>query len=500
MKKLLLAALLMAMSSLASAVDLCTPNCYVRSGAAGTNDGTSWANAYTTLAFALTTSNTAGNNFWVADDHAEATGAAVTLTSPGTSAAPIKIVCVNHLGSTPPVAADLCATPTAVVGPGAVGSNLSLVGHAYHYGITYSSGTGSNNNNVLINTTNGGYQYFDNCLIKKAGTLVSTGAIGIGGSQFDSNVVFNNTPWHLGNGLDTVSKRAGRLTWQNTANAIQGTTLLGALFGTNNHAAGPVRIIGVDLSMVPSLQLATASPSDFYFEDSKLPSDIGPITAPTSLGGAETYLIRSGSSAVNYTHYKAAFSGTLASNTSVVRTGGATNGTTPMSWKIDTTAGAGWVSPFSSLPMAVWNDTVGSNVTVEVYGTWGEGAVPKNDDIWLEVRYLGSASSPMATFVATTKASLLAADADVTSDASSWSGGTTPFKLSATLSAPQPAQAGDIYVTVKAAKPSTTFYIDPVVRVAGVATGKSRILAPGVFATDAGGSAGGGSTGFIRLR
>jgi hypothetical protein len=93
-------------------------------------------------------------------------------------------------------------------------------------------------------------------------------------------------------------------------------------------------------------------------------------------------------------------------------------------------------------------------------------ASPNNDDIWLDVEYLGSSSFPVGTIVTTTKANLLAANAAVASDSSTWNGGGsgagwTPFKLVATLSSPQPGMAGYLHARARAAKPATTYYVDP---------------------------------------
>ena len=56
--------------------------------------------------------------------------------------------------------------------------------------------------------------------------------------------------------------------------------------------------------------------------------------------------------------------------------------------KIVTTANAQWLRPFQAEPYAIWNATTGATVTVTVYGTINAGAVPNNDDIWIEVEYL----------------------------------------------------------------------------------------------------------------
>ena len=70
------------------------PHVYVDSNAGGSGTGADWANAYTTIGAALT-AKAAGDNFWVAHNHAETAAGAKTLTSPGTSAAPCTIICVD---------------------------------------------------------------------------------------------------------------------------------------------------------------------------------------------------------------------------------------------------------------------------------------------------------------------------------------------------------------------------------------------------------------------
>ena len=57
-----------------------------------------------------------------------------------------------------------------------------------------------------------------------------------------------------------------------------------------------------------------------------------------------------------------------------------------------TTANCNYSLPFECPPIAIWNDTTGSAVTATVEGIWGGGAVPLDDEIWLDVEYLGDAS------------------------------------------------------------------------------------------------------------
>ena len=90
-----------------------------------------------------------------------------------------------------------------------------------------------------------------------------------------------------------------------------------------------------------------------------------------------------------------------------MRTGGATDGTTPISWKMVTTANSSYSLPFVCPPIAIWNDTTGSARTATIEGIWGGGATPLDSECWVDVEYLGDASSPQGSFVNDCAADLL---------------------------------------------------------------------------------------------
>ena len=96
---------------------------YVYSGAGGSNNGSSWANAFTTLTTAFAT-EVAGDTLYVAHDHAESTAAQSRSRRPARLPNPTKVVCVNRAGSVPPVSADRRAT-AQVTTTGALDINLS---------------------------------------------------------------------------------------------------------------------------------------------------------------------------------------------------------------------------------------------------------------------------------------------------------------------------------------------------------------------------------------
>ena len=80
-----------------------------------------------------------------------------------------------------------------------------------------------------------------------------------------------------------------------------------------------------------------------------------------------------------------------------MRTGGASDGGQTVSWKFTVSTLARWEIPFEFLPITIWNETTGSPKTVTIQGIWGTGSLPKNDDIWIDVFYFGTAGSTAAS-------------------------------------------------------------------------------------------------------
>jgi hypothetical protein len=432
---------------------------YVYSGAAGSNNGSSWANAFTTLTTAFAT-EAAGDTLYVAHDHAETTAGTVTLTSSGTATTPTKIVCVNRAGSVPPVSADRRATAQVLV----TGANtLTFAGVAHYDGIIFSVGNLTNACNILVSQLQGGCHRFDNCSLRLAGNNaggnLTLGAAGVGGTY----VEFNNTTVSFANVLQVFSSYA-KFKWRNTPSALLGT-IPTTVFSVNPSRGGSIECIGVDFSAAGSGKTLIASPGQtqsgtFTLVDCKLDAAVTISSAQSTPGGADLDLIRSGASGINYTVRRYRSSGTLNEETTIVRTGGASDGTTPIAWNITTNTTANYTIPFECPPIAIWNDVTGSAVTATVEGIWGGGAVPNDDDIWLDVEYLGDASSPQGSFVNDGKADLLATAAGQTSSSATWGGSTTKFKLAVTFT---PQQRGWIYARVKVGKASTTVYVDPLV-------------------------------------
>lgn len=435
-------------------------NWYVYSGAGGTASGANWANAFTTL-FAGTFAAAAGDTVWVAHDHSETAASAKTITGGGTATAIMRVICANRAGSVPPVSADLRTTALVITtGTNSIAFNVSFV---YVYGIIFQSGTGTTATTLTLGGSNANaFQFFEACSFQKLTTNASQGAITVGNGSFRMRTDWKNCTIKFGNTGDGIAVRAVAFTWRDTASAISGATIPTTLFqvSVSLTASSIVLLEGVDLSALSTGTIvgAVPTPTKHLIKDCKIASGTVIAATPTDQGGAETISSRTDGSGHNYRVEKWQYAGTETVETTIVRTGGATDGTTPVAKKIVTTANSALVCPFEALPIAIWNDVSGSSVTCTVYGIWGGGAVPNNDDIWMEVEYLSSSGDGKGSFVSCGKADVLASNAALSTDASTWGGSTTKFKMAVTFT---PQQKGAIFIYVKAAKVSTTFYIDP---------------------------------------
>lgn len=397
-------------------------NVYVRSGASGANNGTSKTDAYTTLSAALAAS-AAGDVFYVASDHAESTASAVTLTSPGTAASPCQVICVTFGGSTPPASADV-TTGATVTTTGANGLTIAG-GYAYWHGIAFACGTGSSLAALSILSGTGGHR-FSSCEFQ-SNTTSSSASILVGstGGQIGLLVEMDNCTIGFSHVSQSLAIRCTRFTWRNSATPLKTggayvmpTTLLA---GSNRPAT--IRLEGLDLSGMGSGKTIAGNnldPCEIWINDCKIASAVTVASTPSSPGAAETYLTRTDASATNYVVAKYSYSGTQTSETAIVRTGGSSTGATAFSSKIVTTANCRWTQPFEGIPMAAWNATVGSSVTVTVEGIWDAAALPNNDDVWFDVRALTSADAPLGDFVTGSKANAVASGSALTASTQAW--------------------------------------------------------------------------------
>lgn len=388
-----------------------------------------------------------GTTLYIKSSHAETSSGNVSLVSTGTYAQPQRWICHNG-GAYPPAAANVTTGATITTSGSALTINSV---NAYIEGLTLvETGAGASINVASVNC----YTKFKNCMFVFTGSSAGFGW-GNSGSGSMGWMTLDNCGFSFSTTSQTVNLGNGTVVWKNSTfySGSAVPTLAINVLATFAHVA--LDFIGVDFSGAGSGKTIfnlTTGVGLVRMVNCKLGASVTVCTTPTGpFLRAEVINCDSGTTVYRNEIYD--YMGTLTSEATIVLTGGS-----PVSWKIVTTANVRFEQPFVSFPLTVWNDDTGVSKTLTVQGIWGGGAVPNNDDIWVEVEYLGSSATPIVSFVNDTKATVLTTGAAQDAGAGTWGGSTTKFALAVTFT---PQMKGVITARVKCAKVSSTFYIDP---------------------------------------
>lgn len=447
-------------------------NRYVWSGATGTGAGTSWTDAYTTLAAAATASG-GGDVIRVAHDHAEANAAAadVALNFATNAATVTYVVCVDRTTDLPAETATYAVTTNFAL---AVGSGSNVVyGIIAFYGINFSIGAGATAKNIRLGSSgnfNAQKLIAERCTFTISNTSTSSrlnptaGPSGMDTQMVNCGLSFANASQNI------AGTGTGRLSIFNDPTVpflIPGTAAITTVFSSAPQQAGTIQ--GVDFT--PASATATIFPAGsgttkIQLIDCKIGAS--QVIAPT-LTDITTIieLINTANTALSggYRQQRRVYGGSLVEETTVLRTGGASDGTTAFSWKMVSSTGIGRLKSLDSFDGAIWNDVVGSPKTIALHLVT-DNVQLTNADFSFEVDYLGVSGSPQKS--STTNRLSIAGQAtgvgaaNLASDTATWmtTGLTTPLKQKVELTF-TPQVAGLIRWRVKLAKASTTVYVCP---------------------------------------
>jgi hypothetical protein len=437
---------------------------------ADTNDGLSWATALATLGAAVALCSTAGGDMiYVSMSHSETSATTLNIALSNTSQTSIKIVCVDDTGD--PAVPTIKATGALITNTATSGTNY-LNFSSYMYGIHIVTDSalyfGSGNTPTLI---------ADYC------TFESDSNILIGGNYAPSLARLNHTNIRVGNASSSKAANlecGGRFEWNGGALLANTNVYNGLIYNGSGAGLMDIELHGVDLSLGRAYAAGQSFTiiRDFYnigriarIYNCKMPSTtdwawgwavvVATGSGARGYGRLEVYGCDSGDG--YYRLWIADLFGQITEETVLLRSGGATDGVTPISWKM-VTGEIPVVYPVNSLVspvMDVYCTTPGTAMTVDVEILHDSTTALNNDDVWLEAIYKSDTASTITSVIDNSRDVLGAPTAQPASTAT-WAttGLANPNtqKLSLTFT---PQTVGIVELRVRLAKPSYTIYIDP---------------------------------------
>ena len=372
-----------------------------------------------------------GNTLFFASNHVETISGGVTIG--GTQYSPFaKMLCHNVAGNYPPSSGDLTTGASITVTGGTF--SFSHAGSLYMYGMRL-VGAG-----LSIGSAQPGlnWQHLHNCSLQASSGNIAL-ATATSGSY--NGFIFENTTVKFGtDSTQGITLSNTHFTWKGgglEAGSFNPTSLIKQ---QTSAYSGVAILEGLDLVQLTSGNVFASTinaPGLFSMRDCKLAGAL-PIATPVTFG-VDVEFSRCDSGAATNKTGSYAYEGTETTETAIVRTdGGVDLDSVAQSRKIVTTANAQWLRPFDSTPLMIWNEAVGSPINVSVYGTMNAGSLPTlplDDEVWLECTALATAGSTKTSLVTTTKSNVLAANASVPSDSSTWANASNVAAAPVTLDA-----------------------------------------------------------------
>lgn len=423
---------------------------------------TTWANA-TIEIYRVSNIAAAGDNVFVSHNHAEVSSAPYP-TFAGSVTNPTRVICADDTSGEPP-------TTKAETGScGCTGSvNPVLAGAIYAYGVEFRASNTFANGSWRYGPGTGNVSVFEKCKftmpwtnmqsIQPCGSLAATQ---VGSIWKNCDVSFAHASQYIGLG-------SGRLVWQggSVISSSAPTVLFAFLAGQNQRS--DVEVSGVDLSALSSSAVLVSGVGigRIVFRDVKLPASWSGTLLSSNLSEMRVEMYNGDSGDTNYRLWVEDYYGSIKSETTLVRTGGASDGTTALSWKMASSAYAlYWTPGLVSPEIMRWQDAVGSAVTVTVEILHDSATALNDDEVWVEVMGLNTSGVPLGSWTSDRKV-MLASAAAQTSSSETWTttGMTNPNKqkLSVTFT---PQEKGYIVARVVLAKASKTIYVCPKLAVA----------------------------------
>ncbi len=427
---------------------------FCNDGGSNTSPYDTWAKAAQLFLTAVDFASLTDNVIHIGADHTEAIGT-TTYTFPGIIDDPTRVISVTPDTTTYSKASSAQLTSSGT-------NDINIGGSVEFYGVFFELGDDLSFNGLKT--------FFDDSTIelsRTGGSLIS--------AQADKALVrLKNTLVDYSGATGTPSPIIlADVTWIWEGGAVS--------YGGNRHSslfnlgAEPANVImsGVDLSALDTAIINIAGTDGVVAEihHCLLNSSVSMTTG--TINSLRTRVLMSGcddttGNKLYRLEYVDFWGSTVHDDATFRTTGGASDGTTPISLKMVSTANAVEFSePTKSLPIpGKWIDSTGSK-TFTVNCLWDSAIDIQNDEVWLELEFLEAAADTDSAFADDRSADILAAPADQTTNAVPWTispsmTNANEFEVSVTVTV---NRVGPVIARVCLAKPSTTIFVDPKIEV-----------------------------------
>jgi len=436
------------------------------SATAGVDDGSSWTDAFLTLAEFLVVA-IVGDVCFVDDGHTEELAADTTFTLPGVS-----LIVVDK------ATGNLSTMGTSAwIGNSTTNRTIQLSGATknFFYGLTFRIG-GVGIDNLYIGYTDGAHYELSNCYLW-CGTTNTSSAIHLGVANANNGQAYvsvKNCTFRFGSTSQKiyVNQQVDIIGGSVSASGSIPTTLF--YLGNLQDGVPILNASGMDLSNISGTLIAdsTGAPSKSTFSNCKLHASVTILATQTVVNksGADVFLYNcaSGDTHYNFGHYDA-FGSTVAVSAIYADDGALYDGTNHVTWKITTTAYPTLYTPYVSPWMEMYNDTLSSMTPYLEILRDGSSTAYQDDEVWAQFSYQGTSGVPIASFTDDRMdigENGTPANQDSGMGTGSWTGeaGTAWSGKLVAPSSITPAEIGPLRARVCVGVASSIVYVDPTIR------------------------------------
>ncbi len=349
----------------------------VYSGAAGANNGTSWTDAYTTLAAAVAVA-TAADLILIASDHSS-TETTFNISLPATDG--LQILSVDRTTETPTVGAIVTSS-----------SSVTIRGHGYLYGIDFRTSTGANSGNAVFLGTQSTQSHnltLEACTPRVRGSVagpylnigIQTGST----NNRDAFVRLVNCPISFSRTDNNIRVGAARIEMVGCYFEASSSTPTN-LFVYTTDTGGDVVCTGCDWSGEAWATLASFSANQggaprLSMSQCKFPSGWAVGAGAGNQGNLEVWVLDCSDADTHTTFGYYTSVGSVVSDTATKLTAGAAG----QSWRITTTSAVKFGAPFTT-PWIDARNTATTSLTpyLELLRNDGTESAFGDDGVWAE--------------------------------------------------------------------------------------------------------------------